>query len=184
MPAGYLDAFTNDPVHPLRVALEDNNNFDWAPQIPVRIYYCTGDEQVNFQNSIDAIDAMTTAGATDVQGFNGGPFNHTLCVIPSLSGALNWFNSAKTGCDVVGIDEHEIAVNVSPNPFSDYLEINVNISIDYLTIHSIDGKVVLEKTYSNINTMKLDLKSFKSGTYVMSLYAKENLVASKSIIKR
>ena len=56
--------------HPLWTALLDNDNHDWTPQRPIRMYYCTGDEQVTFQNAIAAEATMQANGANDVQAVN------------------------------------------------------------------------------------------------------------------
>ena len=61
-----LTNFENNPNHPLRVALADNDLFDWAPNFPLRMYYCDADEQVAFTNSTTTEQIMITNGATDV----------------------------------------------------------------------------------------------------------------------
>ena len=91
-----LQAFVADSVaqqHPLWQALNLNTNYNWAPQMPMRMYYCTNDEQVDFQNSLDALQAMTAAGATQVQAISNGPLNHGGCVVPSISAAGFFFRS-------------------------------------------------------------------------------------------
>ena len=48
----FLDAYLADTVqpytNPFRIALSQNANFDWTPQRPVRMVYCTADEQVYY----------------------------------------------------------------------------------------------------------------------------------------
>jgi len=153
MTAPYLDDFTNDLSHPLRVALADNDNYDWAPQVPVKMYYCTADEQVNFQNALDAEAAMNAAGAVDVEAINSGPLTHGLCVIPALSGALNWFSSLKTDCVVSGIDELNTNIGLSPNPVQDMVKIGMEKEFDLVNIHTVDGRLMMEK---NVSSTKAD----------------------------
>lgn len=63
----YLDGYINDPDHPLKIALRDNDLYlGWTPQAPVRLFYCEGDDQVSYQNSLIAYDAFSAAGAPDV----------------------------------------------------------------------------------------------------------------------
>ncbi|MGB0424598.1 MAG: lipase family protein, partial [Flavobacteriales bacterium] len=55
-------AFQSDPDHFLRQALEDNDVYDWAPTAPTRLYYCTEDEQVSYNNSLVALETMLANG--------------------------------------------------------------------------------------------------------------------------
>ncbi len=86
-----LEAFENDPNHPIRVALEDNDLYDWTPTAPTHLYYCEGDDQVAYENSIVALDAFIANGSTSVQAFNGGPFDHSDCAPFAMLGGFNWF---------------------------------------------------------------------------------------------
>jgi hypothetical protein len=78
---GQLDDFETNVDNPIRIALEDNDLWDWTPQAPVRIMYCDGDDQVNYQNAVVAYERFVDNGAPDVQSFNFGPFNHGDCVL-------------------------------------------------------------------------------------------------------
>ncbi len=87
-----LDALKNDPTHPLSVALQKQDNYDWTPNAPVRIQYCIGDDQVTFRNAIIAVDKMNENGAADVQGMeHGATLNHGGCVFPSVTATLVFF---------------------------------------------------------------------------------------------
>ena len=60
-----MNNFRNDSVnqnHPWWQALLDNDNFDWVPQEPVRMYYCTADEQVAYTNALSAEAYMNANG--------------------------------------------------------------------------------------------------------------------------
>jgi pimeloyl-ACP methyl ester carboxylesterase len=62
-----LAAFLNNPSHPLRLALQDNDLLAWTPQAPLRLYHCRGDGDVVFANSEAARDSFHARGATHVQ---------------------------------------------------------------------------------------------------------------------
>jgi pimeloyl-ACP methyl ester carboxylesterase len=95
-----LDDFLNNPDNPFRVALEDNTQLDRAPQSPTRLYYCTGDEQVHFQNAVNARQAYLELGV-DIPALNseslagGAPLSHGGCVEPSLLNCRGWFESLR-----------------------------------------------------------------------------------------
>ncbi len=103
-----FEAFQTDPNHPLRVALADNDVYDWAPSAPTRMYYCTEDEQVDYNNSLVALEAMLANGAQNVEALNGGPFDHGGCAPLAFLGGYFFFEEYRT------------------NPFS--IDYDVNIS--------------------------------------------------------
>jgi len=79
-----LESFISDPNHRLRKALEDNDLYDWLPKAPVHMLYCDGDDQVNYLNSVIALDAFEANGLTNVFAQNLGDGDHGECVTPAL----------------------------------------------------------------------------------------------------
>ncbi len=91
-----LAAFRNDPDHPLRLALRDNDLHRWRPTRALRLYHCSGDADVVFANSEVALQSFHQQGATHVQLFNPVPGgSHGDCVYPSLLSALQWLESLR-----------------------------------------------------------------------------------------
>ncbi len=88
-----LTILREQPTHPISQALRDNDVYDWAPQAPTLLAYCTLDEQVPFQNAILADSVMRANGSTTVQLFNGGERDHGGCVEPAVTIALLTFGS-------------------------------------------------------------------------------------------
>lgn len=89
------EAFSTDPDHIIRQLLEENDAFRFIPQAPLRMYYCTEDEQVTHQNTINALAWFEANGATNVSSQDGGALTHNGCVLPSLLNAKAWFDSMK-----------------------------------------------------------------------------------------
>lgn len=87
-----FEAFETDPQHPIRVALEDNDLYNWTPTAPTNLYYCEGDDQVSYLNAIVALDAFIANGSTSVAALNGGDFDHGGCAPLAMLGGYNWFN--------------------------------------------------------------------------------------------
>lgn len=87
--------FLNNKNHPLKVALRDNDTWrNWSPKAPIRLYFCTADGQVNFQNSIVAFDSLKAQGAT-IDTVSSGAKSHNGCVNPSVTKAFIWFLSER-----------------------------------------------------------------------------------------
>ena len=81
----YFEDFENNPEHPFRKYLSENNVHDWKPEAPVMLCYCKGDEQVNYQNSIRTYEAMKRNGATKVELWDAGKkFGHINCALFSM----------------------------------------------------------------------------------------------------
>ncbi|MCB0793862.1 MAG: alpha/beta fold hydrolase [Flavobacteriales bacterium] len=101
-----LQAFAADPMHPFRLALADNDLYDWAPETPTRLYYCDGDDHVFHENSLVALQSFQTNGSTAVTGVNIGQLDHGGCAFPALLSVKNWFSSLQGDCTWNSVPEH------------------------------------------------------------------------------
>ena len=90
-----LAAFLQDTNHPLRLALRDNDLYQWTPHAPVRLYYCSGDQDVDPANSQEANASFLSRGANVLLVNTVPGANHTDCSIPSLLAAKQWFDSLR-----------------------------------------------------------------------------------------
>jgi hypothetical protein len=89
-------ALTNDPGSPLYQALRDNDLYRWKPVAPVRLYHCSGDQDVLPANSQVAYSNFVAQGASQVQLVDPSPGgDHSSCVIPALTAAKAWFDTLK-----------------------------------------------------------------------------------------
>ncbi len=93
-----LQAFSNDPQHPFRLALQDNDLYDWVPQAPVRMFYCNADDHVFPGNSQVALQAFQSAGATQVSSVDMGALDHGACAFPALLAVRSWLISLQGEC--------------------------------------------------------------------------------------
>lgn len=126
--SAFFTAFQQDSVNqtgPLWQALQANNNYQWVPGFPLRMYYCTMDEQVPYQNALVAEQYMQSQGAASVYALNKGARDHGGCVLPSMTGALQFFDSVSTSCTRIGLRERALALDLKiyPNPAADVLQL-------------------------------------------------------------
>ena len=61
-----IELFDNDDNHALKVALRNNDLWDWTPEAPMYIFHGLGDELVPYQNSQMAYDQFVLNGANNV----------------------------------------------------------------------------------------------------------------------
>ncbi len=103
-----LNDYINDPDHFFRVALRDNDLYDWVPETPVKMTYCESDDQVTYLNSIVAYDAFIAAGADPeiVTKVSGGASNdHNGCVSPALLIGKSFFDGLKDFSNFIATEE-------------------------------------------------------------------------------
>ena len=190
--SGYIDTLMVDTVvanfsnsmstynHPLWTALLDNDNHDWTPQRAIRMYYCTGDEQVTFQNAIAAEATMNANGANDVQAINMGTGDHNDCVLPALIAAYYWFDGLRTLCNATGISEVNSIQKpfAFPNPVSDQLTIHFK-GHGLLKITSVLGQEVFSDLVSG--TTYLSTESWDTGVYIVEILHDNNRLIQRVV---
>lgn len=170
-----LQNFIADTVgqtHPIWQALKLNSNYDWTPQFPMRLYYCTQDEQVNYQNALTAASTMTSNGANNTKAINKGARDHGGCVLPSISGAAGFFDSLSTSCgrNQIGLINRVLAgITLYPNPATDYLSLEglpANENIEGLIFNS-TGQ--LQLSFKANNKKEINVAQLKPGVYTLLL---------------
>ena len=90
----FLTEFLGNGEIELKNSFQRNSLVDWSPKAPIRLYHGSDDEEVNYNNSVIALDKLKAAGADiDLITIEGG--NHSSSVFESYSNALEWFNSLR-----------------------------------------------------------------------------------------
>ena len=119
------EAVLSDPNHPINVALRDNDTYDWTPIAPTRIYYCTEDEQVFYENATFTEMVMKANGAENVISKNSGAFDHSGCVFPSVIDAIFWFATLQDiTSNVDDLIGERPGISIYPNPATDVINID------------------------------------------------------------
>lgn len=173
--SAYSAEFFADSLHPFRVALKENNVFQWVPNCPMRLNYCTSDEEVNPLNASVAFNWMTTQGAQQVQKINRSEtLSHFECAQPSIVLTKFWFDSLATFCTST--------VGLSNKPFTsqgwtignNYQEGKLlgqvsNYTGNYFDvyIYSSTGKMVKAQQNINTATFTVDVSTLPAGMYVV-----------------
>jgi hypothetical protein len=161
-----LQAIIADENHPLRVALRDNDLFDWTPQAPTRLYYCTEDEQVPYRNSIVADSVMRANGAPDVAAVNFGPLSHGGCAPPAIEASIAFFDSFIFSS---GIAQDPTPINqicVRTNPSRGTLELEfLSDDLTELVLSDVAGRVLWQRSVRGQSTF--DVSSLSTGLYLV-----------------
>lgn len=91
-----IEAYRNDPNHPFKVKLRENNLIDWLPQAPVQLCYCKGDKEVSYENSEVAYKTMTEKGIDHIKLNNlSDHLDHNTCAAFAVLATKYYFNRFK-----------------------------------------------------------------------------------------
>ena len=178
-----LNNFINDSInknHPWWRALIENDNYDWLPLKPLRMYYCTADEQIAYTNALNAESTMNNNGALDVQAMNMGNNDHGGCILPALSSAFNWFQNLRTPCNISSsINRNLISYDVYPNPFTNELNVQFAEKVN-LSVYTMEGKALINK--DDVQNIELVTSNWSKGIYIVKVVgssAYQNTIITK-----
>ncbi|HRF75253.1 MAG TPA: T9SS type A sorting domain-containing protein [Chitinophagales bacterium] len=91
------------------------------------------------------------------------------------------------GIDNVATNENNFVVYPNPSSTSATIQFTTPENGKYvISISDLQGKIILEKNISALNgqnSIATDLQSFAAGTYLVSLFENNQLIASQKIIK-
>jgi hypothetical protein len=172
-----------DPDHPVIQALADNDTYNWAPQRPTRIFYCTADDQVKYRNSIVADSVMQALGAVDLITFDVNPeADHGGCVEPAVIQTALFFSGFADW--TVGATENwsDLAVNIFPNPASDKLQIHDLEEDAEIKMLNQQGQLMLQQELP-AGQQELMINSLTPGVYWLQIRTKRGQATKKIIIK-
>ena len=115
---GLVEEIQNDPMHPFQLAALDNDVYQWIPEAPVEMYYCTQDEQVFYQNALVADAWMTENGSTLHSSTNLGAYDHGQCAGLAIFGGTLWIQDRVEECATALEEASMSALRMYPNPAS------------------------------------------------------------------
>lgn len=177
-----LADFINNPNHPLRLVLNDNDMLGWAPQKPVKIAYCTADEQVNYHNAIQADSAWVHNGAPSVTIDNDGNTNHAGCVQPAITNAALFILGQFTQC--TGVQQVEqFKFNLFPNPTTGTVCIAKPDGDFNMTLTDMNGRILYSTALKTENTY-INLGDLPGGIYMFELTNNKGEKVYRKLIKQ
>lgn len=171
-----LQTLLNNPEsHPIYLAIADNDLLNWVPDSPVRLFYCTADEQVPYTNSIKALEYFVEGGAKDVIAESKGNLSHGDCVAPATLATRIFFKSFVT-TNTIQVPSDKI--RLYPNPVTDgklYLN-NEGVSLldegtVFAHIISLEGRRL--KGIFSVNDGSIDVSDLPAGVYFLQIFDKD-----------
>lgn len=165
-----LDSILNDDSHEINLALERMDVCDWIPKAPVRMLYCTADEQVSFRNAVYTDSLMNANGAANVSSIDVLSFgNHNQCVLPASLAAIAFMNSYQRIDQLSSASDLGREIAIWPNPAAEQINISlVNSEISELLLLDAVGNISkhLRPTENNTST-SFSLSGISQGFYFL-----------------
>lgn len=177
----------NNPLHPANLILRENDVFDWAPQVPTRIFYCTADDQVPFLNSIVARDTMSANGAPNLVVTDVSPnSNHGQCVNPALTNTVLFFLSLQKITSSTKDPNDVMALSIYPNPVNDLLMIEGLSGNETIIITNSQGQMVTQRSVQDSEIANIDVSNIPEGFYLITVQSEGNksIKTQKVVISR
>lgn len=182
-----VQSILNDPNHPINVALEANDTYDegWLPEAPFRLFYCMGDDQVPFRNSLLAQDSFLAKGVTDFLINDVMPSaDHGQCYVPAMTSTLIFFLGYQQ-IGTVGTDtpSDSWSLVLSPNPASEVLLLNELPKEGWFEILDFNGKL-LRSVQLEAGAHSLNISDLPEGIFLARLRSNGKVWTEKLMIKR
>jgi len=187
----FINDLENNQDSPVQIAMRDNDVFNWIPESPMRMMYCTADDQVPFTNATFTDSVMNAAGAENVLAIDvNTTADHGGCVIPATFGTITFFDEFVERpliSSVQNIDS-KLQFSLSPNPASDYIILNFNnlqtntIPLEIRLIN-MNGQTIRALSTNNLENYRLPLNDISSGLYLMQVQTQKGFWTEKIMIK-
>jgi hypothetical protein len=89
---GLLAGLESPDSNVYKAMLRENDVYRWTPRAPVRLYHCTADELVPYENSVTAYNYFVGSGATNVQLVPLPYGTHENCALYAHLLIKQWFD--------------------------------------------------------------------------------------------
>jgi pimeloyl-ACP methyl ester carboxylesterase len=158
----------NDSESEILQLIRENDTYDWAPNAPTRLYYCSPDERVPARNSTLADSVMNQNGAVDLESINiNASANHGDCTLFALLAAIDFFQGQITPVSSENAIAKTTSLQVFPNPAKDFVHV---LGIDHfanIEIYSVSGQLIY-RSKKEANEV-LDVSTFREGIYYLKV---------------
>ena len=138
-----LDSIFNNPNHPFNLAAQDNDVHEWIPEAPVEMFYCTQDEQVFYQNALNAAEWMTENGSELHVATNLGSYDHGQCAELAIFNSTLWIQAKVDECSTAHMSEPSRFTDFFPNPASREVTLSpATVSTRWHVLNLATGQIV------------------------------------------
>jgi pimeloyl-ACP methyl ester carboxylesterase len=91
----FINSYFHGNEHAVRRALGENTLLNWVPAAPIHFFHGDADDVAPFWNAVNAMESFRARGATNVQLTTIAGGTHESSGLPSIIGAIAWFESMR-----------------------------------------------------------------------------------------
>jgi len=171
------DKLLTQDTFPLNLALKRMDVCDWTPDFPLKMLYCTADDQVTYRNAVYTDSLMNAQGAEDVSSvdvFSAG--SHGTCYNFALLNMIKFFGKYQD-IKTDGVEKLAVSgIDFYPNPNHGILNYNLpeefTSNVD-IRIINLEGRVVLNK-FIDKNQGSIDISQIGKGVFLIAVNGKKS----------
>ncbi len=177
-----------DPNHPVNLALARNDVMDWAPAAPTRLFYCIGDDQVPYENSVVAEAAIAALNPPDFDAIDLGNLSHTGCVTPAVYNTVTQLFQGIRGtlqaCTIISGTQAsaELPFQVYPNPASDAFVVEEFPARGELVVMDAQGRTVLRQPLEE-GSQTIAVDGLNAGLYCLDFRTESGRYQTKLVVQ-
>lgn len=87
----FINSYLAGNEEEIEAAVSENTLFNWVPVAPIHFFHGDADDVSPYLNAINALESLKSNGATDIQLTTVAGGTHDTSSLPSILGALRWF---------------------------------------------------------------------------------------------
>ncbi|ALJ04798.1 peptidase M64 [Pseudalgibacter alginicilyticus] len=109
--------------------------------------------------------------------------NHETLHVYTVTWSINY---STLGIETIVSDVNSFNMSVFPNPTNDVINFTLENTLDTplkLEIISMDGKTIQSYNVTNSENLQIDMNTWSQGIYLAKVYANNDLIANKRIVK-
>ncbi|HPR01574.1 MAG TPA: alpha/beta fold hydrolase [Saprospiraceae bacterium] len=170
----------HNPNNRFLLALQENDTYDWAPEVPTRLVYCMNDDQVVYTNALLADSVMQSNGAVDVAAVDVYPAgDHGACVLPAVKFTIDFFNQYRETTSRA--ETFWAEGTIYPNPAQRTVTLTGLPVGSVLILHNGLGQEILRKHVPG-DQMLLQLPELSNGVYWITMAGHQGQATKKLLI--
>ncbi len=172
-----IDSFTNNLNHPFRLALKDNDVYDWKPESQGQIVFCRMDEEVDPRNAVVLYNSFKAKGVTSYDTVCASEtLPHFQCAqfaVLSMKAFVTPLQSLDSCAAVSVNDIKKLQFSIYPNPATDVVKVGFeqDFFIEKITaINNLGQQIVLPFSLTAHQAIA-DVKNLQPGVYFLRAVA-------------
>ncbi len=179
-----LTEIITNPEHPFNLALRDNDVYEWAPEVPTRLFYCRADDQVPFRNSVIADSVMNMLGALDLQAIDVNTnADHGGCVFPAVLNTIFFFAPYQmVATNVTDWAATLPNIRLYPNPAANFIVLENAPDAALVQIFDLSGRIHFS-TRTRSDNPTISLPKLPQGMYAVRVAAENGTWTGKMIVR-